>query len=187
MNLCDTVRVLLKTVYASINCISSYIAPVKRDSLVNEWCIALILMVVNMSKAPENTESNYSVLPSVLAPGTGFVHSRYYETFSPSLRLSFDLCGLEWFMMWCLNSEEWMEAVRGWATLYGRNSLCWWSQIFLLLNVLKDHMAFLHGNGLFSFVSSIFENKNSLFQFMYSMHAYDLCSVFWRFVGDFVL
>jgi len=38
-------------------------------------------MVMNTSKAPENTGSNYIVFSSVLATGAGFVDSRCYRKF----------------------------------------------------------------------------------------------------------
>ena len=65
---------------------------------------------MNMSKAPENTGGNYVIFPSVLATGAGFVHSRCYKNFLPSLKLALALFGLEWFKMCRFNSEEWMEA-----------------------------------------------------------------------------
>ena len=67
-------------------------------------------MVMNMSKAPENTGSNYVLFPSVLATGAGFVHNRCYKNFLPSLRLVLALFDLEWFRMCHFNSEEWMQA-----------------------------------------------------------------------------
>lgn len=63
-----------------------------------------------MSKAPENTESNYVIFPFGLATGAGFVHSRCYKDFLPSLRLELALFGLKWFRMCHLNCEEWMKA-----------------------------------------------------------------------------
>lgn len=64
--------------------------------------MALILMVMNMSKAPENTGSNYIIFPSVLATGAGFVHSRCYKNFLPSLRLVLDF--LSWNGLGCVIS-----------------------------------------------------------------------------------
>lgn len=138
---------------------------------------------MNMSKAPENTGSNYVMFPSVSATGAGFVHSRCYKNFLPSLRLALALVGLEWFRMCHFNSKEWMQAFT--AELPSTKETIPPPDIEFSIfssSVLRYHMSILHCNGLLEFASSLFKTKNGLFQFIYSTRAHNVSLVFFRVI-----
>lgn len=136
-------------------------------------------MVMNMSKAPENTGSNYVIFPSVLATGAGFVHSRCYKNFLPSLRLALP------FLVW--NGLECVISILNKGCKHLLLSCLLWKKQFpssevkfslFSINIGKHYVSILCCIGLLYFVISLVKIKSSLFKCVYSMHSYNLNLVF---------
>jgi len=85
------------------------------------------------------------------------------------------------------NPEEWMHAfVAELPSLKETISPPEVKFSIIFLNALKYHVSIVQCNGLLDFVISLFKTKTSLFQFVYSMCAYNLSLVFFRVVEDMV-
>lgn len=157
------------------NFIFPYVTPVERNRLINEKSDAQLYfsLLWLWPRSRESTGSNYVIFPSGLATSPGFVHSRFYMNFLPSLRLAFVLYVLEYFRMCHFNSEEQIC----WATFYEWNNCT--SGSFQCFFLLKFHAPILHCHGWHDFVISLFKTKSSQFQLRYNMHFYYLSSLEW--------